>query len=170
MNSVKEQRVDGSWCIKHKNMHLRYTLMGFERNYQVNNPSKQLNKLFYSTLNHNSKLNPWFITGFSDAEGCFSISVKSDVKLKTKWRVSPLFIIKLHIKDLEILENIKYTLGVGKIRKNGNKTCQYIVESFKDLQLIVDHFEKYPLITFKVCDFLIFKDCFEMIKQGATFK
>ena len=27
--SVKEQRVDGSWCIIKKPMHLRYTLMGF---------------------------------------------------------------------------------------------------------------------------------------------
>ena len=35
IESVKEQRVDGSWCIKPKLMHLRYTLMGFERNYQV---------------------------------------------------------------------------------------------------------------------------------------
>lgn len=40
-NPVKEQRVDGSWCINY--MHLRYTLMGFERNYPINNPSKQLN-------------------------------------------------------------------------------------------------------------------------------
>ena len=36
--SVKEQRVDGSWCnffLKKKKSHLRCTLMGFERNYQV---------------------------------------------------------------------------------------------------------------------------------------
>ena len=39
---VKEQRVYGSWCIKL--MHLRCTLTGFERNYQVKNPSNQINK------------------------------------------------------------------------------------------------------------------------------
>ena len=39
--AVKEQRVDGSWC--KKPLHLRYTLMGFERNYQVKILSKQLN-------------------------------------------------------------------------------------------------------------------------------
>jgi len=40
---VKEQRVDGSW---HNNgvMCLRCTLVGFERNYQVKIPSKQINK------------------------------------------------------------------------------------------------------------------------------
>jgi hypothetical protein len=46
--SVKEQRVDGSWYIK--SMYLRYTLMGFERNYQVKIPSNQINKASYSTL------------------------------------------------------------------------------------------------------------------------
>ena len=43
-NFVKEQRVDGSRCIiKDLFMHLRYTLMGFERNYQIKIPSNQLN-------------------------------------------------------------------------------------------------------------------------------
>ena len=38
-NSVKEQRVDGSLCFYSK--HIRYTLVGFERNYQVRIPSNQ---------------------------------------------------------------------------------------------------------------------------------
>jgi len=50
---VKEQRVDGSWCINTKLLHLRCTLMDFERNYQIKNPSKQLNiKNNFSTLNN----------------------------------------------------------------------------------------------------------------------
>jgi hypothetical protein len=60
-NSVKEQRVDGSFCIKHKPMQIRCTLMDFERNYQIKYPSKQLNKQCYSTLSRTSlknKLNP----------------------------------------------------------------------------------------------------------------
>ena len=75
INSVKEQRVDGSYfglCPK-----LRCTLMGFERNYQIKIPSNQLNKQYYSTLSKTdfkNKLNPWFITGFADAEGCFSFA------------------------------------------------------------------------------------------------
>jgi hypothetical protein len=38
--SVKEQRVDGSWCFINLKKHLRYTLMGFERNYQIKILSK----------------------------------------------------------------------------------------------------------------------------------
>jgi len=68
--TVKEQRVDGSRCVKTR--HLRCTLMGFERNYQVKIPSKQIiNKRLYSSvversLNNKYSLNPWFITGFID--------------------------------------------------------------------------------------------------------
>jgi hypothetical protein len=39
--------------------------MGFERYYQVKILSKQLKfKINFSTLVPNSKLNPWFVTGF----------------------------------------------------------------------------------------------------------
>jgi len=41
---VKEQRVDGSWYTGSLYpVYLRYTLMGFERNYQIRIPSKRLN-------------------------------------------------------------------------------------------------------------------------------
>ena len=165
LNTVKEQRVDGSWCITP--MRLRCTLMGFERNYQIKIPSKQLNRSSFSTLIHNpkSKLNPWFITGFSDAEGCFSISIQPSARMKTHWRVSPSFLIKLHIKDIKILENIQSTLGLGRIRKTGIQMVVFTVESFRDLQVIVDHFGKYPLISAKILDYLLFKECFEKIKH-----
>jgi len=165
--SVKEQRVDGSWCIGIK-MHLRCTLMGGKSRYPIKYPSKQLNNRFFSTLINLpvSKLNSWFITGFADAEGCFSISIIPDARLKLKWGVSPAFIIKLHIKDFKILEKIKNTLEVGNIRKNGKDSVEYRVYSIKELQVIIDHFNKYPLITNKLSDYLIFKKCFELIKNG----
>ena len=164
--AVKEQRVDGSWC--KKPLHLRCTLMGFERNYQIKIPSNHLNKQYYSTLSKidlNNKLNPWFITGFTDAEGCFSFAIKPDAKSKLKWRTSPLFVIKLHVKDVAILELIKNILMVGKIRRNGINSVQYVVESIQELQVIINHFDKYPLVTEKASDFLIFKQCFKIIKQ-----
>jgi hypothetical protein len=41
-STVKEQRVDGSCCIKSKLMLLRCTLTGCESSYQIKIPSKQL--------------------------------------------------------------------------------------------------------------------------------
>ncbi len=34
------------------------------------------------------------------------------------------------------------------------------------MPIILNHFDKYPLITHKFSDYLIFKQCFEIIKQG----
>ena len=52
--------------------------MGFERNYQIKIPSKQLNidiRTFSTTISK-SKINSWFLTGFADAEGCFAIKIQ----------------------------------------------------------------------------------------------
>ena len=168
ITSVKEQRVDGSYCIKSTIMQLRCTLMGSASCYPVKIPSKQLNNKSFSTLNSitETELNPWFITGFSDAEGCFTIKVQPNAKLKTKWRVRPVFSITLHFKDLSLLEVIQKILGVGKISKSGKKAVIYAVDSIKEMPVIINHFDNYPLITQKISDYLIFKQCFEIIKQG----
>jgi hypothetical protein len=75
--TVKEQRVDGSWCINlvrkchglakvGQVMHLRCTLVGFERNYPAKIPSNQINLTRnYSQLLPKLTLNPWYITGFA---------------------------------------------------------------------------------------------------------
>ena len=107
--TVKEQRVYGSWCGGINVPRLRYTLMGFERNYPVKIPSNQINKLkYYSTdsnkgsevvKNWNNSLNPYFVTGFSDAESSFIILVLKEPKNKTGWTIKTRFTIGLHKKD-----------------------------------------------------------------------
>ena len=81
-------------------------------------------------------ISPWFITGFADAEGCFSILIQYNVKYKTKWRVKAIFSIGRAWppqiqKDIALLEEIQSTLGVGKIHKQGKDSVQYRVESIK---------------------------------------
>jgi hypothetical protein len=159
---VKEQRVDGSWC-NNLLLRLRCTLMGFERSYQFGILSNQINKAKYSTLAFLPKLNPWWTTGFADAEGSFSILIQHNTKFNTNWRVKAIFSIGLHIKDLAILESIQQTLGVGKIHKHGKESVQFRVESIKELRVIIDHFDRYPLISVKLADYLLFKQCYNLI-------
>ena len=166
---VKEQRVDGSW----HSACLRCILMGFERNYQVKILSKQINKSrAYSSITTHKPLletfsiNPWFLTGFTDAEGCFSILIQPNSHYKTNWRIKPIFSIGLHKKDTDLLERIKSYWTVGKIHKHGKDSVQYRVETVKDLQIIVDHFDKYPLISAKLTDYILFKKAFYIIKSN----
>jgi len=48
-----------------------------------------------------------------------------------------------------LLENIQTFFGVGKIYKHTQNSYLYKVQSIKDLQVIIVHFDKYPLISQK---------------------
>jgi hypothetical protein len=71
----------------------------------------------------------------------------------------------LHKKDLPILNSIKAYFGVGNISVKANGSCVYYVQSIKDLDVILNHFDKYPLITQKHADYLLFKLAINLIKN-----
>ena len=75
------------------------------------------------------------------------------------------FQIELHRKDEAILESIKSALGVGKIYRTRPDTSMLQVSSFKDIPAVIDFFDKYPLITQKLADYLLFKQAYEIIKN-----
>ena len=142
--------------------------MGFERNYQIKNLSKQLNIKQFSTFHTYSKLNPSFISGLIDGEGCFVILIYKNKELKLGWRVKAWFQINLHSRDIELLLLIQEFFGnIGTIssRKNKNTTI-YTVTSIKELKnTIIPHFEKYPLQTQKAADFILFKQIVEQMSN-----
>lgn len=80
-------------------------------------------------------------------------------------KVKPVFKISLHKKDRMLLEAIKRTFGMGKIYKKGQDTLDYRVGSLKNLKLIINHFDKYPLLTKKSADYLLFKQSVDLIEK-----
>jgi hypothetical protein len=68
---------------------------------------------------------------------------------------------------LELIRSslLKKKMGVGNISKNGKDAIQYRVNSVKDLIVIINHFEKYPLLTQKRADYELFKQIFELINR-----
>jgi len=121
----------------------------------------------YPRYNHNNIyfLNPYYITGLVDAEGCFTTSIYKDSRMKTGWQVKPIFQLNLHKKDLKILEAVEKTWGVGKIYKHGQDSFMYRVSSLKNLKVIINHFDNYPLITQKFADYLLFKQSIFLIEK-----
>ena len=180
---------------------LRCTLMGFERNYKIRIHFNQIHmqeRLFYSykaqtksfveKQNLTHKMNPWFVTGFVDGEGCFLINMYKDNLNSTGWRVKLRFAIALHVKDKSLLQEIQSYLvpplpppggrggdqrgptgdpppGVGQIYKHGPESLQFIVTSFKELDTVVNHFKMYPLMTNKCSDFKLFIMVHEIIRR-----
>ncbi len=96
-----------------------------------------------------------WITGFTDAEGCFSIIV--EITNPLKWKVRASFEINLHSKDSDILYAIRSFFGVGSVYNRVNRDISiYRVTNVKDLMhIIIPHFTMYPLISQKKSDFLL---------------
>lgn len=115
------------------------------------------------------KLSPYWITGFADAESSFSLRASKIKYRKTGWRILPIFSVELHQRDLELLKQIHFFFGVGTIYSRKNRhSAVYYVQSFADLtNIIVPHFLKYPLMTKKLADFLLFKQALELINKKA---
>lgn len=128
---------------------------------QVNN----ISTLVKPTTLTIKKLDPWFITGFTDAEGCFMIGFFVSSKYRLGYQVQAVFKINLHSKDYDLLCQIQDYFGVGSITKHGSTTLQYTVKSLKDLSIIISHFEKYPLISQKWADYELFKLAVSLLKN-----
>lgn len=110
----------------------------------------------------------WYITGFSDGEGCFSVSFKKRAKLVTGIEVRPSFSIGQGRKSLQILKDINAYFGCGAIRfSKADQMYKYEVRSIGDLmKYIIPHFEKFPLRTSKQRDFEIFNEVCRLIYQS----
>ena len=91
------------------------------------------------------------------------ISIYRRGNLKIGWHVKPCFKISLHGKDLHLLEKIQAYFGVGLITKR-DKYIHLEVKSFKYIsEIIIPHFDKYPLISKKYADFILFKLAVELL-------
>ena len=70
----------------------------------------------------------------------------------------------MHIKDLELLRLIQKFFNVGNIIILA-RSAYYYVNSIKDLNIIINHFDNYPLISRKQVDFLLFKTAAQLISS-----
>jgi len=122
--------------------------------------------------NQQGRLDPWWIVGFVDGEGCFSVSIFSNKTTKLGVQVFPEFVVTQGAKSLQVLENLQSFFGCGKIYEN-NRTdnhrenlYRYCVRSIDDITTaIVPFFETHPLMTAKNHDFVIFCQVLDMIRQ-----
>jgi LAGLIDADG endonuclease len=60
----------------------------------------------------NNKLDPNWVTGFTDGEGCFRISIAKSKNRKIGWKIYLSFQIRLHIRDKDLLLQIKSFLMI----------------------------------------------------------
>jgi len=164
---VKEQRVDG--FSKSRNLDfVRCTLVAgkpvFRRTIHKNSYNLKFSKSIHTRAD-SFFLNPMFITGLIDAEGCFMLGLYKSNNYKMGYQIQAMFKITLHNKDYDLLCKVKDFFAVGSIRKHGKTTLQYTVKSLVDLKKIISHFDKYTLFGEKQNDYLLFKTAIKLIEN-----
>lgn len=75
----------------------------------------------------------------------------------------------LHKRDLTLLLLLQQILGgVGTIYEYPTiNKVNYSINSKKDLTNLINHLQKYPLLTKKAADFILFKEVVEMFHNKA---
>jgi hypothetical protein len=166
--TVKEQRVDGSW---HSNVFEVYS-NGSRKRLSSQNPFLGNIRFirYCSSLNERNKLLSYSLTGLVDAEGCFRISILKNRNFKedkgnVAFSTRLYFQLSLHRRDENLLKLLKDSLKVGKIYKSRPDIYELQVSSIKDIKLIIEFFDQYPLITQKYGDYVLLKKAYELINN-----
>lgn len=118
------------------------------------------------------KIESW-ITGFTDGEGCFSVSLIKNKTSKCGWQVFPEFVITQGEKSMSALRIFKDYFQIGRIFVNkrydnhNENIYRYCVRSISELKSkIVPFFESNKLKTSKSNDYKIFKQIIKMMFKG----
>ena len=124
-------------------------------------------------MNGNPNGLAWWLTGFTDGEGCFSLwKAWNRGQAEKAWR--SVFVIGLRADDEPVLQEIRAYWGdIGRIHlwpsyapasSNAKPTVDYRISSVEDLcRVVIPHFEQYPLRSKKQRDFAIWKQGTEHI-------
>lgn len=138
------------------------------REYSTVNQSSLSTTVERSALKNTCRLDNFYVSGFCDADSSFTVSVLRKSDMKIGWRVLARLVITLHKKDVDLLYQIQSCLGdVGTVTvRNNSDVVDFVVASVEDLvNKVIPFFLKYPLITRKRADFIIFCKIVELMAQ-----
>lgn len=142
------------------------------------NNNRSLNERSTFLMNQINNLDPNWIVGFFDGEGCFYCYIQKETK-------SPLIQLSLEISqsshDWLILKKISEELGgfgglnknLGRLKmseemkKNLNGVSRLIIMNNSELEIIMKFLDKYPLKTKKLLDYKDLKLLWELKKGKA---
>lgn len=92
------------------------------------------------------KFSPWWLTGFTQADGSFMIIIKKQPRGKFLYRFVPTFELSQSSNDLKLMQALHTFLGVGRLVINQERVS-IVVTSLKEIvNVILPHFERW-----KVC-------------------
>ena len=116
--------------------------------------------------NQQERLDPNWIVGFVDGEGCFYVGINQHNKT-LKWQLLPEFRVVQHQRDEQILHKIKNYFGFGSVTVNHGDRKEFRVRGLENLNKIVEFFNKYNFQTqSKQKSFEIFSEIISMVNKN----
>jgi len=118
-------------------------------------------------IDNKPALNPHWITGFVDGEGCFYVRMSKRAKLSVGVEVGLSFSISQKATDYKLLERVQAFFSCGGIRFCKKDGCyKYEVRDVDDLGRIIAHFAAYPLQSRKGSSYKIFEEVYKKVKKS----
>ena len=108
-----------------------------------------------------------YISGYVDGEGCFSVSFTKRTRFLIGWETKPSFSVSQNHDRAEVLYLMQDYFGAGFMRRDfSDNTLKFEIRKIDDLvSKVIPHFEKYPLLSGKQYDFLLFKRICLLMKE-----
>lgn len=117
------------------------------------------------------KINPYWLSGFIDGEGCFYVGINKHKTMAIGYQVLAEFRLVQHGRDQKLLHAIKEYFECGSVVKNRGKNSdeeiyEYRLRSIQHLRTkLIPFIEKHPLMTTKKYDYAKFKEILELISK-----
>ena len=114
--------------------------------------------------NSEYKLNPYWIAGFIDGEGCFHVGISKHPELRFGHQILPELTVVQHKRDIDLLYRLKSTMNCGVVRRNHDDRYCWRVRKLENLyNIILPFFEKYALCSKKRIEFFRFAKVVRML-------
>ena len=112
-------------------------------------------------------LNPEWLAGFVDGEGCFHIGISKHTEVKFGYQILPELTVVQHQRDIALLHRIRSFMKCGVVRRNhGDRFC-WRVRDLKNLnEIILPFFERNKLRSQKNIEFRKFADVVRRMQKG----
>lgn len=117
---------------------------------------------------NNEKLDPQWIVGFVDGEGCFYVGVIKNKTMANGYQIQPEFTVVQHKKDIQVLYRLKEYFQCGSVGVNHGDRMHWRVKNLTHFNdIIIPFFEKHKLKTKRRVEFERFRTICLKMREGV---
>lgn len=119
------------------------------------------------TIDYQGIPDPYWLVGFTEAEGCFLVRIQNSLAYKSGSQVKLVFTLGQHSRDSNLFKGLIEYLGCGNYYvESDGLLCYFVVTKYVDIsEKVVPLFAKYPLEGSKLQNYLDFVKVVELMKE-----